>query len=545
MNNYQFTPLPPTRRDPRAFIYCRVSSKRQAEASISLPVQAKECQRFAEDLGFTVSGGKSNVGLRGVWHDAAVSAYNVPIHQRPGFKAMWSEMRAGDQIVMIALDRGWRNVWDFASCYQEFKASDVEVHFVNSGMGFGGTTDSPMNRFLLTQEANLAQLKSELISARVKEWHRERKLKSLSTPGSPQACQSARQWGQTKSGRKVMPMEYLKSGPDWGAAYRGIKAAREDLPKKPGRIFGYCRVSTDDQDCRVQIQAVNREIPKIQQSYGGVTAAVFQDPGVSAYRTPWKDRPAGKQLWDQLQEGDHVVILAADRAFRSLCDMAVSMQELEAKGVVLHFIRDGINTGTKGGIRLLQSLALAAQWERDDMADRIRFSLEAKREDQGMWLGPQTARWIQEKIELNHRLLLVDPVDVDRTILITEMIRNKGKTSWQNLVREIENACAEFDGRKPIPFAGCSLQLFKRRCSAEERFKVQQYIKRKRHSWAMTSKRFGVNNGRQKNELLPEISISWARRWEEDVWQPLVNHVSVKPDIFTDGVREKILEVNA
>jgi hypothetical protein len=123
------------------------------------------------------------------------------------------------------------------------------------------------------------------------------------------------------------------------------------------------------------------------------------------------------------------------------------------------------------------------------------------------------------------------------------MIRNKGKTSWEQLIRQIENECAERDGRRPIPAHGCSLELYRRRCTESQRFSLREYILRKRQSWSMGSRvRFGVNQGRGKDELMPEISLSWARKWEKEVWGKLMNYVSVKPDIFGD-CREKILAV--
>lgn len=541
--SWSLPPLKSAAREPKAFVYCRVSSKRQAEANISLPTQVQVCTDFMEKAGLSPARSMSKDGLLGIFHDPAVSAWKTPIDHRPGFRDMWSNMRRGDQIVMIALDRGWRSVADFVTCYQKFRACGVEVHFANTGGGFGGETDSPMNRFLLTNEANIAQLKSELISARMREFHRERKLKSLNAGASPEQCDAAQEHGKTSAGRKVHKIHYSGDGPDWGAAYRGLKARRDDIPTQ-GRVFGYCRVSTDDQSCETQRVIIDREMQKFSESRDGVTVAgMYEDHGISAYSVPWAERPFGKQLWEQLREGDHVMILAADRAFRSIKDMAVSMQQLEEKGVALHFVRDGIDTSTRGGIRLLQSLSLAAQWERDDISSRITLSLENIRKQRGDWIGPSTANWITEKIEFGHRLLLVDPKSVDRTILITNMIRNKGKTSWENLIRQIENECAERDGRRPIPAHGCSLALYRRRCTESQRSALREYILRKRHSWSMDGTvRFGVNLGRGKDELMPEISYGWARKWEKEVWGKLMNYVSVKPDIFGD-CREKILAV--
>lgn len=525
----------------RVFIYCRVSSHDQAATNTSLPLQSKMCLDRADELGLPVFRDRGNSNLPGVWHDSAVSAWKVPLQDRPGFRAMWSKMQRNDTIIMLSLDRGWRNVQNFCECWQEFSMYGVKVDFVTSGMTFGGDHDSPMSRFILTGQANIAELKSELISARVRESWAERKARSKNLEGSVQACESAAEGGAIRD-RTVRPIAYSESESGWGEAYQAMKSRVEK--RKPGRVFGYCRVSTDTQNLRSQEFSVEKARKQFAESTGLPLGSMFTDPGISAYRFPWKERKAGSLLWSELKCGDHVFIQCADRAFRSIIDMSISMQELEDRGVTLHFIRDGIRTDKQGGLRLLQALSLAAQWERDDMSTRISFSLENNRQKYGIWQGPQSARWLRD-LPNTHVLGSKIPVripdddDIQRMMLITEIVRNKGKQSWGAIVREVESECAARYGRRPVPVHGASLAVYRRQCTPDQRLALKRMIARKTLSWTPATKFQGF---KKNSEIHPEISQRWLRDWEEKVWGQLVQFVAVKPEMFGD-IREQILEM--
>jgi len=511
-----------------------------------LPLQAQLTEECAESQGIPVSGQEGNTSVPGLWYDKGVSAWKVPLFERPGFRDMWHQMSPGDLVLMLSFDRGWRSVQDFLLCYKEFLKHNIEVMFVRGSIGFGGVHDSPMTRFILTGEANIAELKSELISERVRESWNERRKRGLSAVGSVDDCVAAAESG-VAGGKKIKPIKYQIEGNGWGEAYRALRDQRKDAAVSTGRVFGYVRVSTADQSTVSQKHIVDAAIEKFCGETGWSQQHTFVDHGVSAYRTTWSERPEGKKLWDQFQPGDHVFILCADRAYRSISDMSISMQALEDRGVILHFIRDAIRTDQGSGIRLLQSLSLAAQWEWEDMSSRIRLSLENRRERAGVWTPPQIPRWMA-KLEgtiPGGMQLIPDHGEIDRMLQIHNMVRGRGKKTWGKLAVEVEAAMAERDGRRPIPINGASLQLFRKKCTPEERLALKEMIRRKRHSLAKTtrvSSNQGWKRGKKANEIHPEISMNWLRRWESDIWGKLSQYVSVKPEIFGDA-RDRVLEV--
>lgn len=533
-------PLKPPRRTRRAFRYCRVSTKDQSENNLSLPLQAQLTEECAEDNDIPLSGREGNTSVPGLWYDRGVSAWKVPLFDRPGFRNMWQNMSLGDLVIMLSFDRGWRSVQDFLTCYKEFMNHGIEVKFVRGSIGFGGGADSSMTRFILTGEANIAELKSELISERVRESWNERRKRGLASGGSVSDCVAAGEDGVVE-GKPVKRIKYQIEGNSWGQAYRLLRDRRKDAAVSTGRVFGYARVSTVDQSPVSQQHAVSEAIQKFCGETGWSQQHTFVDHGISAYRTTWSKRPEGKKLWDQFQLGDHVFILCADRAYRSIADMSNSMQELESRGVILHFIRDGIRTDQGSGVRLLQSLSLAAQWEWEDMSSRIRLSLEGNRERLGLWTLPHIPRWMA-KLKGANTLgvqLLPDDDELDRMMHIQRMVRNRGKTSWPKLAVQVEAEMAERDGRRAIPINGANLYNHRCKSTPEERRALNKMIRRKTKSLRPVNSRQGW---KRTNEIHPEISQSWLARWDREIWGKLIDYVSVKPEIFGDS-RDRLMEL--
>ena len=539
-NENLLRPLKAAGRTQRVFRYCRVSTRDQSENNLSLPLQAEVTEDYIDQHDCEMSRHRGNTNVPGLWYDPGVSAWKTPLFERPGFRQMWNKMRAGDAIVMLSLDRGWRSVQDFLMCYKEFLKYGIQVMFARGSIGFGGEFDSPMTRFILTGEANIAELKSELVSERVREGWVTRKRNGL-TAGSVVDCEAASETGYV-GGKVVKPVRYRATGGnDWGAAYRELKSQRKDVAASTGRVFGYVRVSTADQSPVSQKKIVDEAICKFCSETGWASQITFVDHGVSAFNVKWHLRPEGKKLWEQYQKGDHVFILCADRAFRSISDMADSMQDLEDRGVILHFIRDGIRTDQGSGMRLLQSLSLAAQWEWEDQSSRIRLSLESNREKFGIWPGASFPRWMCRLKETapGGIQLIPDHDEIDRMIQIHAMVRGRGKTTWTKLTAEVEAAMAERDGRRPVYIYGCSLHTHRLRSTPEQNRALNAMIHRKTHTFDKINLKKGW---KRTNEIHPEIARSSLVKWEKKTWKRLMEYVSVKPEIFGDA-RERVLEV--
>jgi DNA invertase Pin-like site-specific DNA recombinase len=124
-----------------------------------------------------------------------------------------------------------------------------------------------------------------------------------------------------------------------------------------GRTFLYARVSTDDQSASTQLQILRQKYPD---------ALEFVDEGVSAWKTPLQNRPAGGQMLQILQPGDVVVALRPDRLFRSLKDAANQIDAIHAKGAILAIAESGIRTDDLFGRLLMGMLSAFAQLESEE-----------------------------------------------------------------------------------------------------------------------------------------------------------------------------------
>ena len=117
-------------------------------------------------------------------------------------------------------------------------------------------------------------------------------------------------------------------------------------------LTGYARVSTDDQDLRLQ--------------RGLLTEAgcrrIFEEKGSGAKR----DRPELARLLDQIRTDDVVVVTRLDRLARSTRDLLNVLGSLAERGVMFRSLADPwADTTTPHGRLMLTVLAGLAEFERD------------------------------------------------------------------------------------------------------------------------------------------------------------------------------------
>ncbi|MGG3622831.1 recombinase family protein [Bacillus gobiensis] len=132
-----------------------------------------------------------------------------------------------------------------------------------------------------------------------------------------------------------------------------------------GYIFGYARVSTEDQSLDMQLDAFEK--------YG--VDEVFEEK-ITGTR---KDRPQLERMLDKLREGDKVVVYKLDRISRSTKHLIELSELFESKGVEFVSIRDQIDTSTPMGRFFFRTMASIAELERDIISDRTKAGLEAAR----------------------------------------------------------------------------------------------------------------------------------------------------------------------
>lgn len=142
---------------------------------------------------------------------------------------------------------------------------------------------------------------------------------------------------------------------------------------KGGRRVGYARVSTDDQNLYLQIDALR----------AAGCDAVFQDQGLSGLAT---SRPGLEDALRSLSTGDVLIVWRLDRLGRSLIDLLGTIEKLHAREVGFRSLTETIDTTNATGRLMFQIMGALAEFERSLIAERTRAGLNAARE-RGVRLG--------------------------------------------------------------------------------------------------------------------------------------------------------------
>lgn len=132
-------------------------------------------------------------------------------------------------------------------------------------------------------------------------------------------------------------------------------------------LVGYARVSKDDQDLSLQIDALTR--------YGVPPNSIIQEKmsGKSL-----SNRKLAKML-DHLRRGDRVVVWKLDRLGRSVKDMITVVERIEEAGADLVSLTEGVDTSTAMGRFFFHIIASIAELERGMISERTKAGMAARK----------------------------------------------------------------------------------------------------------------------------------------------------------------------
>lgn len=131
-----------------------------------------------------------------------------------------------------------------------------------------------------------------------------------------------------------------------------------------GRVIGYARVSTGDQDPQIQIDALLKA--------GVAKREIFTDHGQSGANA---SRPEWDRCLDYLDTGDTLVVWKLDRAGRSLKHLVDLVNDLRERGIGFKTIDGQIDTTTAGGRMVFGIFATLAEFERELIVKRTNAGL--------------------------------------------------------------------------------------------------------------------------------------------------------------------------
>ena len=138
-------------------------------------------------------------------------------------------------------------------------------------------------------------------------------------------------------------------------------------------IYGYARVSTDDQDLSIQHAALT--------AAGASVIRAEKKTGTSR-----EGRSELELLLAFLREGDTLVVTRIDRLARSMKDLQDIVHELKGKGVALKATEQPIDTGTAAGKAFLDMLGVFAEFETNLRRERQLEGIAAAKE-RGVYKG--------------------------------------------------------------------------------------------------------------------------------------------------------------
>ena len=152
-------------------------------------------------------------------------------------------------------------------------------------------------------------------------------------------------------------------------------------------MYGYARVSTEDQNLDLQITALR--------------AADVPDANIVREKASGKagsDRPAYAKLLARLGDGDRLVVWKVDRLGRSTLDALNTAKDLDARGVAIVITTLGIDLKTAGGRLVFGLMAQIAEFERELIRDRILAGIAAAK-GRGVHMGRRHTLKPNQRVE--------------------------------------------------------------------------------------------------------------------------------------------------
>lgn len=157
-------------------------------------------------------------------------------------------------------------------------------------------------------------------------------------------------------------------------------------------LYGYARVSSVDQDLRLQraaLKAAGCSVIRAEKASGGRRGG----------------RTELQLLLDFLQRGDTLYVTRIDRLARSLKDLQDIVHELKDRGVALRATEQPIDTGTAAGKAFLDMLGVFAEFETNLRRER-QLEGTAAAKARGVYTGrtakidPAAVRRLREQEQL-------------------------------------------------------------------------------------------------------------------------------------------------
>lgn len=137
-----------------------------------------------------------------------------------------------------------------------------------------------------------------------------------------------------------------------------------EIPNFTGRLFGYERVSTEDQNLELQTNALT--------SAGVDPDLIFTDKMSGATM----NRPGFKKMMRAVRPGDCIVVWKLDRLGRSMIGLIDTVETFKNAGIHFRILTHNIDTTGPAGALTLHIFMAFAEFERKLISERTKAGVE-------------------------------------------------------------------------------------------------------------------------------------------------------------------------
>jgi len=188
-------------------------------------------------------------------------------------------------------------------------------------------------------------------------------------------------------------------------------------------VYGYARVSSDGQD----------RYGNSKQGQTEALKAAGCDKVYYEHFTGTKmDRPEFTKLMGELKSGDTLKVTKLDRFARTAADGANKIKELMARGVTVHILNMGLIENTPTGRLMMQILLAFAEFERDNIMERMNEGKAIARANNPEWREGRKPIDVDEEVFQKFR-----EKQKRNEITVSECCRELGisRSTWYNRMK--------------------------------------------------------------------------------------------------------------
>ena len=157
-------------------------------------------------------------------------------------------------------------------------------------------------------------------------------------------------------------------------------------------LIGYGRVSTDEQNLSLQIDALTKK--------GCIK--IFTDAGISGAQFA---RPGLKKALQSLRSGDVLVVWRLDRLGRSMTELLKLLEKLGKRQIKFMSLCEHLDTTSSGGMLIFHMMAALAEFERSLISERTRAGMAAARA-RGVLIGRKPSLTLEQRQHIRETVRL-------------------------------------------------------------------------------------------------------------------------------------------